>query len=49
MAGARKHSVNQLDRSDLVALTEEAADVTGIPYVMKSDLIEAKNILFGKI
>lgn len=49
MAGARKHSVNQLERSDLVALTEEAAAVTGIPYVMKSDLIEARNILFGKI
>lgn len=49
MSGARKHSVKELDRSDLVALTEEAAEVTGIPYVMKSDLIEARNILFGKI
>ncbi len=49
MAGARKFGVKYLDRSDLVSLTCEATDVTGIPYVMESDMKEAKNILFGKI
>lgn len=49
MAGARKFAVRHLDRSDLVSLTQEATDVTGIPYVMESDMKEAKNILFGRI
>ncbi|MFZ2199061.1 MAG: FMN-binding glutamate synthase family protein, partial [Thermodesulfovibrionales bacterium] len=49
MAGARKFGIEHLERSDLVSLTREATDVTGIPYVMESDVKEAKNILFGKI
>lgn len=49
MAGARKFGLNHIDRSDLVSLTQEARDVTGIPYVMESDLKEAKNILFGNM
>ena len=45
MAGARKFSIEYLDRSDLVALTKEASEVTGIPYVMEADMDEAREIL----
>jgi hypothetical protein len=31
----------------VVSLTREAADVTGIPYVMDSDMKEAERILLG--
>lgn len=47
MAGARKFSLQYLDRSDLVSLTKEASEVTGIPYVMESDMEEAGRILAG--
>ena len=47
MAGARKFSLQYVDRHDLVSLTREATDVTGIPYVMESDMEEADRILFG--
>ena len=47
MAGARKFAIKHLDRNDLVSLTKEAAEVTGIPYVMESDLQEAERILLG--
>jgi glutamate synthase domain-containing protein 2 len=45
MAGARKFSIEYLDRSDLVALTKEAAEVTGIPYIMEADMEKAYEIL----
>ncbi|MGW8272349.1 MAG: FMN-binding glutamate synthase family protein [Thermodesulfovibrionales bacterium] len=45
MAGARKFGISHLDRNDLVSLTREATDVTGIPYVMDSDMEEAERIL----
>jgi len=45
MAGSRKFALNFIDRNDLVALTREAADVSGIPYVMESDMEEAEKIL----
>jgi len=45
MAGARKFAIKYLDRSDLVSLTHEASEVTGIPYVMESDMDEAERIL----
>ena len=47
MAGARKFSLQYIDRSDVVSLTKEAAEVTGIPYVMESDMKEAERILLG--
>ncbi|MCL5024799.1 MAG: FMN-binding glutamate synthase family protein [Nitrospirae bacterium] len=47
MAGARKFSLKYLDRNDLVSLTKESAEVTGIPYVMESDMEEAERILAG--
>ena len=45
MAGARKFALNFLTRNDLVALTREAADVSGIPYVMEADMEEVDKIL----
>ena len=45
MAGARKFALKYIDRNDLVALTREAADVSGIPYVMESDKEEIDKIL----
>jgi glutamate synthase domain-containing protein 2 len=45
MAGARKFAIKYLDRSDLISLTKEAAEVTGIPYVMQSEIEEAERIL----
>ena len=47
MAGTRKFALDYLDRSDLVSLTREAAEVTGIPYVMDCDAEEAERILGG--
>jgi len=46
MAGSRKFALQYIDRSDIVALTKDAAEVTGIPYVMESDMEEAQRILF---
>lgn len=45
MAGARKFALKHIDRDDLVALTREAADVSGIPYVMEHDQKEIDQIL----
>jgi glutamate synthase domain-containing protein 2 len=44
MAGARKFSLNYISRDDLMALTREAADVSGIPYVMDADKQEVDSI-----
>jgi glutamate synthase domain-containing protein 2 len=45
MAGSRKFRLAELSRSDLMALTEEAAKVSGIPYVMSAYREEAEDIL----
>ncbi len=45
MAGARKFALDHLSRDDLMSLTREAADVSGIPYVMEVDMEEAEKIL----
>jgi glutamate synthase domain-containing protein 2 len=37
MAGSRKFSLGFMSRDDLAALTREAADVTGLPYIMDVD------------
>ncbi len=47
MAGARKFALRHIDRNDLVSLTREATDVSGIPYVMDSDCEEIDAILSG--
>ncbi|OEH86654.1 glutamate synthase [Desulfuribacillus stibiiarsenatis] len=45
MCGARKFTLAHIDRNDLVALTEEAAKISGIKYIMDADREEVKNIL----
>ena len=45
MAGPRKFALQHIARDDLCALTREAADVSGIPYVMETDKEEAARIL----
>ena len=45
MAGSRNFSLSTISRNDLISLTREAADVSGIPYVMEAGLDEAEAIL----
>jgi glutamate synthase domain-containing protein 2 len=45
MAGSRKWRVNLMSRSDLAALTEEAAKVTKLPYIMDAYRDEALAII----
>jgi glutamate synthase domain-containing protein 2 len=45
MAGARKFGLEHIDRNDLVALTRDAADASGISFVMESDREEINRIL----
>ena len=45
MAGARKFALEYISRDDLVALTREASEISGIPYVMESDREEIDKIL----
>jgi len=45
MAGARKFALKYIDRDDLMALTREAADVSGISYLMEADIKEVEKIL----
>ena len=47
MAGARKFALHHIIRDDLVSLTREASEVSGIPYVMEADREEASRILRG--
>ena len=47
MAGSRKFSLKHISREDIAALTHEAAEVSGIPYVMDVDRTEAAKILDG--
>ncbi len=45
MAGNRKFSLEHVSRDDIAALTPEAAQVSGIPYVMDVDKEEVDRIL----
>lgn len=45
MCGARTFSLKFVSRSDLAALTQEAAQVSGIPFIMDLDRSEALRIL----
>ncbi len=45
MAGSRKFALEYITRDDLAALTREAADISGITYVMDVDKEEAEAIL----
>jgi glutamate synthase domain-containing protein 2 len=45
MAGSRNFRLSTISRKDLMALTEEAAKISGIPYVMDAYADEANKIL----
>jgi len=45
MAGERKFALQYIERNDLVALTREASQISGIAYVMDSDKEEIDKIL----
>jgi hypothetical protein len=47
LAGARSFNLAAIGRKDLISLTRECADVTGIPYVMDANRAEAEAILDG--
>ncbi len=45
MAGSRNFSISSISRDDLMALTEDAAKISGIPYVMDAYRDEAERVL----
>lgn len=45
MAGSRKFALEYIARDDLAALTREASEISGIPYMMDLDRDEAEEIL----
>lgn len=45
MTGARKFALTFIDRNDIVALTRQAAEISGITYVMEADRKEMAKIL----
>jgi glutamate synthase domain-containing protein 2 len=45
LAGSRKFALKYLSREDLAALTEEAAKVSGLPYIMDTDAAAVEKIL----
>jgi len=45
MAGSRNFKISTISRNDLMALTEEAARISGIPYVTEAYREEAERIL----
>ena len=47
LAGARKFSLEHISRDDIAALTEEAAKVSGIQYVLDVDRDRVEGILNG--
>ena len=48
MAGSRNFSLSSISRKDLMSLTEDAAKISGIPYVMDAYRKEAEKVLEGK-
>jgi len=45
MAGSRNFRISTISRKDVMALTEEAAEISGIAYIMDAYKEEAENIL----
>ncbi|MBP7162530.1 MAG: FMN-binding glutamate synthase family protein [Candidatus Omnitrophica bacterium] len=45
MAGCRKFDLKYITRNDIAALTRDASEISGIPYIMECDQGEAKKIL----
>lgn len=48
MAGARKFKVSEISRNELMALTREASEISGIPYVMDAYRNQAEAIIEGE-
>jgi glutamate synthase domain-containing protein 2 len=48
MAGSRNFSLNTVSRKDLMSLSKDAEEISGIPYVMDAYRKEAERILEGK-
>jgi glutamate synthase domain-containing protein 2 len=47
MAGGRKFSLDYITRDDIAALTDEAAKISGINYILDVDKDEVETILKG--
>ena len=47
MAGERKFSLEYITRDDIAALTKEAAEISGINYILDVDKKEVEKILKG--
>jgi glutamate synthase domain-containing protein 2 len=47
MAGSRNFSVSAISRNDVMALTEEAARISGVAYIMEAYREQAESILSG--
>lgn len=45
MAGCRKFKLEYISRDDIAALTKEASEISGIPWVMKIDEVDVNKIL----
>jgi hypothetical protein len=45
MCGSRKFSLNYINRNDIASLTHQAADISGIDYIMETDKKEVEEIL----
>ena len=45
MAGSRNFKIDTISRNDLMSLTEDAAKISGIPYVMDAYRKEAESVL----
>jgi hypothetical protein len=45
MAGSRNFNLSTISRKDIMSLTEEAAKISDIPYVMDAYREEAEKIL----
>jgi len=47
MAGGRKFTLDYITRGDIAALTEDAARISGISYILDVDKEEVDKILKG--
>jgi hypothetical protein len=47
MAGARKFALHYISRDDIAAITKDAANISGIPYILDVDKDEVAKILKG--
>ena len=48
MAGSRNFNLSTISRKDIMSLTKEAEEISGIPYVMDAYRKEADKVLTGK-